>query len=341
MRISHLKYTVVGTLLFLFIICFYTIFFSANILVGNSDKTITICYGNNLSTLREKLRVGNYIKNILYFDLSARVLRFGPKILPGHYKLKGNMSNFDAIRMLRRGQQKPVKIILHDINSKEQLVDQLTKNIGAPPVELYALLNDRSFLAQYGFTIDNVMAMFIPNTYEVYWTTTPKRLFETMYGYYKKFWHQERVAQAHHLKMTPIEVSILATIVQKESNKKSEIPIIAGVYINRLRKGIRLSSCATLLYVIGNKHIKRVLKKDLWADSPYNTYRRKGLPPGPIAVPTIAAIDAVLNYTHHNYLYFSAREDFSGYHYFTDTYHVHIRNSKKYQHMLNRNKILR
>ena len=320
---------------------FYTIFLSANVLIDQPACKMVIPYGSSLSSLKHQLVIHGYIKDIDYFELAARPLRFGAKVLPGNYELKPNMNNLSIIRMLKGGLQKPVKITLYDVNNQAQLADQITRKIGLTATEFRKILDDTEFIGKYGFNLDNIMSMFIPNTYKVYWTITAKKLFETMYRAYLNFWNTERLAKAAQLKMSPIEVSILASIVQKESNKRSEAPIIAGVYINRLKRNMRLESCPTLVHILSKKGIKRVLKKDLWIASPYNTYRRKGLPPGPITAPPITVIDAVLNYQRHNYLYFSAKEDLSGYHYFTDNYNEHLRNRRKYQRMLNRNKLLR
>jgi UPF0755 protein len=189
---------------------------------------------------------------------------------------------------------------------------------------------------EYGFNKDNIICMFIPNTYEVYYTISADQLIERMYDEYQNFWNEERKQKANELGLSPIEVSILASIVQAESIKRDEAPIIAGLYLNRLKQGIPLQADPTLVFAVGDFTIKRVLNEHKEVESPYNTYKNKGLPPGPINMPEIATIDAVLNYKPSNYLYMCAKEDFSGYHNFTASYNEHLKNARRYQAALTR-----
>jgi UPF0755 protein len=178
--------------------------------------------------------------------------------------------------------------------------------------------------------------MFIPNTYEVYYQTSPKELIERMHSEYEKFWNSERKAKAAKLGFTPIEISILASITQAESIKKEEAPIIAGLYINRLKIGMPLQADPTLVFAVGDFTLKRVLNEHKEIDSPYNTYKNAGLPPGPINMPELRSLEAVLNYTQSDYLYMCAKEDFSGNHNFTGDYNRHVNNAIKYQRALER-----
>ena len=194
-------------------------------------------------------------------------------------------------------------------------------------------------MENYGFTPENFKAMFIPNTYEFYWTTSAEEFVERMNNEYNKFWNDERKTKAGQIGLSPVEVSILASIVQAEVSKNEELKTVAGLYINRLKKGIMLQADPTVKYAVGDFAIKRVLNKHLEIDSPYNTYKYAGLPPGPINFPEIQAIDAVLNYEKHNYLFMCAREDFSGYHNFAVNNAQHARNAAKYREALDRNRI--
>ena len=207
------------------------------------------------------------------------------------------------------------------------------------------MLNDSTILSTYGFTPENVLTMFIPNTYEVYWTITAEKLLAKMYVAYQHFWNITRLAQSKKNKLTPIEVSILASIVQSETNHLQDAAMIAGVYMNRLKCNMRIESCPVLLYSFKHNEDTEIKKRVLWEDtyinSPYNSYRKKGLPPGPITLPSVAMIDAVLNYVKHHYFYFSAKEDFSGLHYFSKTYQEHFKNANKYRKALNAKKVMR
>jgi len=295
----------------------------------------------DFKALKDTLQQHGCVSNLASFSFLARLMRYDRKIIPGAYQLATNMSNWQAIQMLKTGTQKPVKIALHHVRTKEELAAKITQNIEINAADFKNLLGDSDFVSQYGFNVHNVMTMFIPNTYEVYWTITAERLFARMYKEYQQFWNASRRSQAKSLKLSPIDISILASIVQSETNKIEEAPLIAGVYINRLRKKVALQSCPTLLYALGDPSVRRVLHKYKALDSPYNTYKYRGLPPGPISLPTIAMIDAVLNSTPSYYLYFSAQEDFSGYHYFAKSLKEHLRHAKRYQRALNQARVYR
>jgi UPF0755 protein len=312
----------------------YKVVQKPNILVGQPSKLLFIPPNTSFSVLQETLYKNGYIIDSTSFRLMARILRYDRKILPGAYRLTSDMGNWRAIHILRAGIQEPVNIILNNIDNKEDLAIKITQNIATDAVTFQNLLDNSAFLQTYGFTSENILTMFIPNTYNVYWTISAEKLFEKMYAEYQKFWKGERLEKAKQLNLTPIEISILASIVQKETNKAEEAPIIAGVYINRLKKGIKLQADPTLLYMLQDSLIKRVLHTHTHIKSPYNTYLYKGLPPGPITVPSITIIDAVLNYQQHDYLYFVTKEDFSGYHYFAKSFEKHKENARKYRKAL-------
>jgi UPF0755 protein len=305
--------------------------FKPNFLLGQPSKLVFIPAGTSLPKLQAYLIQGQIISNPTTFKWLARLLHYDKKILPGAYRLQPGMNNWQVIRLLRAGIQEPVKIVLHAANNKEELAQKLTQNIEMNAASFQQLLNDPPFLQPYGFTADNVLTMFIPNTYYVYWTISPQELFKRLYKEYQKFWNKERLSKAQQLGLSPQQVSILASIVEKETNQTTEAPIIAGVYINRLKKGMKLQSCPTILYIVNDPSIKRVLHAHTRIDSPYNTYLYKGLPPGPITVPSIATIDAVLNYQHHHYLYFVIKEDLPGFHYFSKTFQEHKINAQKHR----------
>ncbi len=319
----------------------YNLCMRPNILVKKSGKQLSIPRGTSFRELKKILQQQGYVSNITSFSLLAHLMRYDRKIIPGAYQLATNMSNWKAIRVLKTGMQQPVKIVLHHAHTKEELAAKITQNIDINANDFKKLLDNPAFVGQYGFNMDNVMTMFIPNTYEVYWTITPEGLFARMHREYQQFWNASRRSQAKYLNLTPIDISILASMVQSETNKIEEAPLIAGVYINRLWKKMPLQSCPTLLYALGDASVRRVLHKYKDLDSPYNTYKYKGLPPGPISLPTVAMIDAVLNSTLSNYLYFVAKEDFSGYHYFSKSLKEHLRNARRYQKALNQTRVYR
>ena len=202
-------------------------------------------------------------------------------------------------------------------------------------------LTDTTFLLETGLNANNVSCLFIPNTYEFYWNTSAKEFVDRMQKEYNKFWNKERLKKSAAIGLTKFEVSALASIVEIESYKKDERPIIAQLYLNRLKKRMKLQSDPTIIFAIGDFTIRRVLTKDLKIKSPFNTYLHKGLPPGPICIPSVNAIDAVLNATKNNYLFMCAKEDFSGYHNFAKTSREHSKNARKYRRALNKRKIMR
>lgn len=250
-------------------------------------------------------------------------------IKPGRYHFKTGMNSNQAVNILRAGLQEPVHLTFNNIRTKEQLAGTISHYIEADSLSILGLFNPET-VREYGFTPENFPVMFIPNTYEFFWTTSAKGFGDRMKTEYNSFWNSDRQAKALELGMSPVDVAILASIVQEETNKKSEKPRIAGVYINRLRKGMLLQADPTVKYAKGDMSLKRILNKFLETDSPYNTYLYPGLPPGPITFPEIQSIDAVLNYEKHNLMYFCAKEDLSGFHNFARTQAEHGRNAARY-----------
>lgn len=281
-----------------------------------------------------RIRTDNIVNDPEAFDYVAKIMKYQDRVKPGRYKLTPGMSNRTLIGNLRGGYQEPVKLKFANIRLKENLAGVLGQNFEADSAQFSALLNNEAVAEQYGFTKDNFFAMFIPNTYEIYWNTSPDKVIERLNEEYKKFWTPERIEKAKAQNLTPIEASILASIVRGEALHNDEMPMIAGLYLNRLKKGILLQADPTVIFANNDFSIRRVLNKHLTIDNPYNTYRYKGLPPGPINMPPIVAIDAVLNPAQHEYIYMCAKEDFSGYHAFATTVAEHQINAKKFQKAL-------
>ena len=323
-----------STLLITFTFYFYQIVYTPNILVDGADRLFVIKSGMTYRQVLVDLDKQRVVNDMVSFGFIARLKDYDRKIQPGRYLLKRNMTSLQAIDALSGGRREAVTITFTHVRLLSDLDDRITKNIGVTPEEFEEALDD--FIADNteGFTRQNILSMFIPNTYQVYFNVVPEELVERMHDEYKHFWTDERLTKAKAAGLTPIEVSILASIVQAETIKQEEAPIVAGLYINRLKKEIPLQADPTLVFAAGDFTIKRVLDRHKEIDSPYNTYKNAGLPPGPINMPTIANIDAVLNYNQNNFVYMCAREDFSGFHNFATNLRAHNANAAKYQRAL-------
>jgi UPF0755 protein len=245
------------------------------------------------------------------------------------------------VNLLRSGEQEPVKLVFNEARTKQDFLEVVNNQIEADKDELQSLMSDDDFLKEYGLNSKNVLTLFIPNTYEFYWNTSAHLFIDRMAKENEKFWTKNRIQKAQKLGLTKAEVSILASIVQQESRVVDEQPVIAGVYLNRIKKGMHLQADPTVIFAIGDFTIKRVLNVHLDFDSPYNTYKYAGLPPGPICLPYSTTIDAVLNRKPHNYIYFCAKEDFSGRHNFAANIAEHDRNAAKFRRALNARKIFK
>lgn len=329
-------FLVLSVLLITFTFYVYQICYTPNILVGKESQLLIIPNDATFETVQTLLHDGGYVQDLMSFSFLARLMEYDRKVKPGRYVLHGNMSNLEVIRFLRLGKQEPVTITFNNVRLLPELAQKITRTIGMRPEEFEAELVRFAMRNPHGFTKENIMAMFIPNTYEVYYNITPSQLIERMHEEYEIFWTEERRRKAEATGLSPVEVSVLASIVQAETVKRDEAPVIAGLYLNRLKKGIPLQADPTLVFAVGDFTIKRVLNEHKEVDSPYNTYKYRGLPPGPINMPEISSIDAVLNYKPSNYLYMCAREDFSGYHNFTSNLTEHNRNAQRYQQALSR-----
>ena len=310
-------------------------------LEGKASTYIYIPTGTNFEELKELLYSQNLIVNHSTFEWLAEQKNYKRKIKAGKYALLANMNNNQLIDLLRSGKQVPVRVTFNFARTKKELAKQIHEQLEADDEELTQLLNDPEFMNSYGLDPETAMSLFIPNTYEFYWNTSAKKFIERMAAEYRKFWTAERKAKATQMGFSQTEVAVLASIVQQESFIDKEKPIIAGVYMNRLRKKMPLQADPTLIWASGDFSIKRVTSALFNIDSPYNTYKNTGLPPGPICLPAVVSLDAVLNYQKHNYLYFCAKEDFSGYSNYAATYEAHLKNARKYQQALNKRNIHR
>lgn len=311
-------------------------------LEANSDGYFYIPTNTTFDELCNLLVNKGIVANINSFIWVAEKKNYVNKVLPGRYRIKNGMNNNDLVNLLRSGKQEPVKFTFHNIRTLQELAGSVSSTIEADSTQIMQLLNDESFTKSYGFNKFEIISMFIPNTYELYWNTSAESFFKRMAAEYKKFWNPNRQALAKKLKLSQSEVSTLASIVQAEQTiRPDERPKVAGLYINRLRKGMRLESDPTIIFAKGDFTIKRVLNGDRQVDSPYNTYKINGLPPGPINIPSISSIDAVLNHESHDFIFMCAKEDFSGYHNFSKTNAEHNIFAQRYRNELNKRKIYR
>lgn len=329
---KKLAFFLVGSILMIsFTFYAYQITYTPNILVDKEDRILFIKVGSSYRDVQDNLIKGKFVDDLVSFSFLARMMNYDESIRPGRYALRKNMTNLQAIRLLRVGEQEPVTITFNNVRLLSELGEKITKNTAVTPEDFYLALGEFIATNKEGFTQENILSMFIPNTYEVYYNVSAAKLVERMHSEYIKFWTDERKAQADKIGLTPLEVSVLASIVQAENTRGDEAAVIAGLYINRLKQDMPLQADPTLVFAVGDFTLKRVLNVHKEVDSPYNTYKHTGLPPGPINMPEIFTIDAVLNYQPSTYIYMCAKEDFSGHHNFATTLSEHNANARKYQ----------
>lgn len=316
--------------------------FAPNIYTKNKqDITFFIPSGSNYDDVLELMNEKKLIKNSKSFQWAATKKNYPNHINPGRYKIENRMSNNEIINMLRSGKQDPVLLTFNNLRTEKQLANRLAEQLELDSQSIMTFFNSDSIAESYGFNKYTLRCIFIPNTYEVYWNISVEALFQRMLSEYNNFWNKRRVHKAEAIGLSKVEVITLASIVNEETRKNDEKDRIAGVYMNRLKKGIRLQADPTVIYAVGNFSMQRVLRKHYRIDSPYNTYKYGGLPPGPICFPEISSINAVLGYEKHKYLYFCAKPDFSGYHNFAKTLKEHNRNAELYRRELNKRRIYR
>ena len=309
---------------------------------GAEDKYVYIPTNSDFTEVSSILLENGLLINANSFDWLAKQKQYHKNIKAGRYKIDRSLNNNELINLLRSGKQTPIKVTFNNLRTKEQLAGKIAAQIEADSLSIINFITDSVLHKRLDLNNYNITSVFIPNTYEFYWNTSAKGFVNRMLEEHDKFWTPDRRKKAKRIQLNYHEVSSLASIVEKEQNiKLDERPKIAGLYLNRLEEGMKLQSDPTLIFAIGDFSINRVLNKDKKVNSPYNTYKYQGLPPGPICIPSINSIDAVLNASSHNFLYMCAKEDFSGYHNFAKTYVKHKFNARKYQKALNKRNIMR
>lgn len=307
----------------------------------NIDQTVYIYIdeSKDYNSILSQIDTTAHVENSGNFKQLASYMKYPDNIKTGRYAITPDMDIRKAIRVLQSGQQLPIQLKFNNIRTKNDLAERISRQLMLSDDELKNTLNNSDIAQQYGFDSENFVAMFIPNTYEVYWDISAKDFLDRMKKEYERFWTEERIKKASDQGLTPIEASILASIVEEECYFSDEYPTVAGLYLNRLKRGQLLQADPTVKYAVGDFGLKRILNKHLEVDSPYNTYKNIGLPPGPIRIPSIKGLDAVLNPSKHNYLYMCAKEDFSGRHNFAVTHAEHERNANRYRNELNKRRI--
>lgn len=294
-------------------------------------------YQQAIDSVVVNLQINN--KNLLLWLAERK--KYPDLVKPGKYVIDKPLSYNELINILRGGRQTPVRITFNNIRTINELAGRIGGQIQADSADIVNFFADPVNYSKDGFKPENVIAVFIPDTYEFYWNTGAEKLYSRLIREYRRFWNSDRLRKSEDISLTPLEVSTLASIVDEEALRNDEKPRIAGVYLNRLRKGIPLQADPTIKFAINDFTVNRILYKHLGIDSPYNTYKYRGLPPGPIGCPSIEGIDAVLNAEKHDYIFFAARADFSGYHNFSRTLTEHNRYASQYQRELNRRRIFR
>lgn len=291
--------------------------------------------GATYDDVKRSLKDSSLVADITSFDMLAKRAGLPQHIHAGKYKITPGMSNYNLIKMLGRGTQTPVKLVINKLRTKQDLIHLISANLEANADSVNTLLHDSAFLAAYNLDTNTAMCAIMPDTYEFYWNTSARKAFKKIAASYTGYWNDQRRQLAQSKNLTPQKAIIIASIVDEETNKNDEKPNIASVYMNRLKTGMRLQADPTVKFAVGDFTIRRITGAHLQINSPYNTYMYAGLPPGPICTPSKASIEAVLNAPDTKYIYFCAKEDFSGYHNFASNLADHLKNARLYQEALN------
>ena len=317
----------------------WQIFKTPNFNVKGQSFAILIPKGSNFNQVLDILDKHDVVRDKLSFRFLAKVMGVAEKVKPGRYVVGPESGNWELLRKMRNGKQDALRITINNFRLKEDIASKLAKQLPYDSTYLMKMLDSTAITSKYGYTPETIACLFIPDTYDVFWTSTFDDFMKKMQKANKRFWTDKRIKEANALGLTPIQVGILASIVYGESKASIEQNRIAGVYWNRFRIGMPLQADPTIVFAWKDFSIRRVTGKLMAINSPYNTYRNKGLPPGPISIPPKEVIDKVLNLEKHDYLYFCAKEDFSGTHNFAVTYPEHMANAAKFQAALNARKI--
>jgi UPF0755 protein len=299
-----------------------------------TEKYLYIKTGSSLDDVLISLREKGIVKPGFFFNKLVEQAKYKNNIKPGRYEIKDGMSSYALVKMLKSGKQAPIKLVINKLRIKEDLAGKIGKNFEVDSLEVVNFLRNKDSLSSFDLDSNSLMTAIIPNTYELNWNTPIKKIFARLKSEQEKFWNTERLQKAKNKGLKPLQVYILASIVEEETNKAEDKPLVASVYKNRLAKGEKLQADPTVKFAMKDFGLKRILFKHLEFESPYNTYRHTGLPPGPICTPSSKTIDAVLDAAETNYMFFVAKPDLKGYSNFAVTYEEHMRFAKAYQNAL-------
>lgn len=305
----------------------------------NETVYIYITHKDDAATVMQKIKNAASPESMKGFELLVRHNNFDKRKRSGRFAIKDGDTMHSIYRRIVSNEQTPVKLVVPSTRTLPQMVGAISKQLMLDSLELSEFTEHPIYITRTGYTRETFPTLFIPNTYEVYWDIKPERLMIRFMDERRKFWNDKRLAKAKELGMTPEEVATLASIVDEETNNNEEKPIVAGLYINRLKKGMPLQADPTVKFALGDPTRRRILNSDLEVESPYNTYTNAGLPPGPIRIATLQGLESVLNHKKHDYLYMCAKEDFSGTHNFARTLSEHNANARRYQQALNKRNI--
>ena len=334
--IKYLTPVAVCVLAILGIVYFY---FFASMSKMDKDANIFIDKDDNIDSVMCKIEPVATKTGMTGFNTVARLLNYDKGIRPGMYKLKPSTGALSFVRKLRNGQQDFLMLTIPTARTMEELSRKLDGKIQADSAEYMKVFTDSARIKEYGFTKETLPAIFIPETYDFFWTDNAEKVLDRMSKEHEKFWTDERKQQAKNIGLTPVEVATMASIVDSETNIKEDKPIVAGVYLNRIKKGMKLQADPTVKFAVGDFTLRRILFRHLEIESPYNTYKYEGLPPGPICIPSKEGLEAVLNAAKHEYIFFCASPKFDGTHIFAKTNEEHMKNARAYQEALNQRNI--
>lgn len=316
----------------------YYLFF-ASFSTKNGNCCIIVDQDDTADSVYTKLRAEAAPRQMVGLRTLGALLGYGSRVQPGRYQAGDGVSTLRLMRNLRGGHEAAVRLVIPIVNTTDELAERFAEKLGPSAADFRKIFSDAALLKDFGLTKETLPTLFIPNTYEVYWNISAEGLMRRMKKEHDAFWTDSRRAQAEDEGLSPEEAYTLASIVEKETANDGERAAIAGMYLNRLHQGMRLQADPTVKFALGQFDLKRITHDHLKVDSPYNTYRNEGLPPGPICIPSLASIEAVLSPEHHSYIYMCAKEDLSGTHNFAETYEEHLQNARRYAEALDKRNI--
>ena len=330
------KYIITAAACIVAVIAIVAFYLFAPMAAGGETKYVFIDDDDNIDSVYTKLKPLSHSYSMTTFSTLSRQMGYDKHIRTGRYAVEPGTSALTTFRRFRNGQQSPISLTIPSVRTIDRLAEEVGKRLMLNSDSLLAALQDEAICEKYGLDTLTIQCLFIPNTYDIYWNVSVEKFLDRMNKERKAFWTEGRVSQAKDAGMTPEEVVTMASIVDEETANDEEKPMVAGMYINRLKAGMPLQADPTVKYALKNFALKRIYHDMLMVNSPFNTYRNIGLPPGPIRIPTVAGIEAVLNHIEHEYMYMCAKEDFSGTHNFAKTYAEHLQNAAKYSAALNK-----